>query len=100
MAKTAPVPGTKANARALKGGAKGKAAKASTPKAPRELHPCLCGCGERVAGRFRQGHDGRYYSILRKVSAGEMQFNEMSKTMQAALGSVQGVRKALAASKH
>lgn len=75
---------------------KGKA----KPSAPKELHPCLCGCGERVAGRFRQGHDGKYYSLLKQVSRGDMQFNELPRQMQANLGSVAGVKKALAASGH
>lgn len=92
--RTVALPGTGGHSKAAK---KKAAAKAKTPK---ELHPCLCGCGERVAGRFRQGHDGRYYSILKKVAAAEMQFSEMPKAMQAALGSTAGVKKALKDSKH
>jgi hypothetical protein len=50
----------------VKGGKKSKGpAKAKTPK---ELHDCLCGCGEQVAGRFRMGHDARYYGWLRTIA--------------------------------
>jgi len=52
---------------------KGKAtvAKARTPKPPRQLHPCLCGCGEQVGGRFRMGHDGRYYGWMKRIVGGK-----------------------------
>jgi hypothetical protein len=98
--RTAALPGIPGAVRSSKKAkVKGSKAKAKA-KAPKELHPCLCGCGERVAGRFRQGHDGRYYSLLKKVSAGEMQFNELPKGMQSSLGSVAGAKKALKDSKH
>lgn len=53
------------------------------PKAPKELHPCLCGCGEMVTGRFRMGHDGRYYGLLNRVVNDKMKFNELPAKMQA-----------------
>lgn len=88
-------------------GGKAKTAKSNTgkikvvrSKAVKELHPCLCGCGDKVAGRFRQGHDGRYYSILKKVASGDMKHNEMPKGMQSQLGTVADVKKALRESKH
>jgi hypothetical protein len=93
-----PLPGTAATKTDKAKNAAPKPPKA--PKAPKELHGCLCGCGEMVAGRFRQGHDGRYYSILKKVAAGEMQFNEMPRAMQEAQRNVAGVKKTLEASKH
>lgn len=96
--KVAGLPGVTAGQ--VKSSKKAKVAKVARVKVVKELHPCLCGCGDNVAGRFRQGHDGRYYSVLKKVAAGEMQFNEMPKAMQAASGNVAGVKKILAASKH
>ena len=45
-------------------------AKQRTPKAPKELHECLCGCGEMVGGRFRMGHDARYHGWLNKLASG------------------------------
>lgn len=90
-----PLPGAVKSNKKAKAGTKAKA-----PKTPKELHDCLCGCGERVAGRFRQGHDGRYYSILKKVKSGEMTFNQMPRAMQAALKDKAGANRALAASGH
>lgn len=78
----------------------GKAAKAKVAKAPKTLNDCLDGCGEKVTGRFRQGHDARYYSMLKKVKAGEMTFNQLPRLMQQMLKDKQGALRALAASKH
>lgn len=34
---------------------------------------CLCGCGEQVARRFKQGHDARWVGgLLRQARAGEI----------------------------
>lgn len=38
-------------------------------------HPCLCGCGTLVAGRFSSGHDGRFYKFLRDLLKGEIKVN-------------------------
>jgi hypothetical protein len=62
-AKATPLPKGKAVAAAPKAG--------RTPKPPRQLHPCLCGCGEQVGGRFRMGHDGRYYGWMKRIVGGK-----------------------------
>jgi hypothetical protein len=36
----------------------------------RKVNPCLCGCGTKVAGNFKQGHDQRVRGILQRVEAG------------------------------
>lgn len=92
-----PLPGAAATKSDKK---KVKAKAAAKPKTPKQLNDCLCGCGERVAGRFRQGHDGRYYSILKKVKSGEMTFNQMPRLMQQTLKDKAGANRALAASNH
>lgn len=51
-------------------------------KAVKELHECLCGCGEMVTGRFRMGHDGRYYGLLNRVINDKIKFNELPEKMQ------------------
>src|SRR5882757_4790383 len=60
----------------------GKAAKAKVKREPKQLNDCLDGCGEKVSGRFRQGHDARYYSMLKKVKGGDMTFNQLPRLMQ------------------
>lgn len=42
--------------------AAGKAS--SEPKAPKQLHPCKCGCGQQVKNLYAQGHDARHVSQL------------------------------------
>jgi hypothetical protein len=47
---------------------------AKTPKAekaPRELKPCACGCGEKTGGYFVPGHDARFKSALLKIERGD-----------------------------
>jgi hypothetical protein len=80
-----------------------QAAAAKAPKPPREpkaLNPCKCGCGEMVSNRFRQGHDGRYYSLLRKVASGELEFAKLPPQMQQEARNVPGVKKILEQSGH
>lgn len=38
---------------------------------PDEVRFCLCGCGEQVSRRFRQGHDARLKGVLLRVARGE-----------------------------
>lgn len=38
---------------------------------PDEPNLCLCGCGEQVSRRFRQGHDARLKGVLLRVARGE-----------------------------
>jgi hypothetical protein len=40
------------------------------PKKVKELHGCLCGCGEQVKGRFKQGHDARLHSLVLRLYRG------------------------------
>lgn len=100
---TLPGTGNGTKTKAAKKGKAAKVAKAKTPKAPKVAKPlndCMCGCGDKVTGNFRQGHDARYYSILKKLNKGEMAFNSIPKLMQNALGNLAGAKKALASSKH
>lgn len=76
---------------------KAAAAAVKTPKAPKQLNPCGCGCGDKVAGRFRQGHDSRYYSLLKKVVRKELEFNKLPKLMQQTVGTAANAAKLVAA---
>lgn len=81
-----------------KAGSKSKTAKskaANGKAANGELHPCLCGCGEKVTGRFRQGHDGRYYGQIRKVVNEEATFDSLNAFMRANLKNEAGCKAAL-----
>lgn len=89
-----------ASAGARPGPVKVRDVKPRAPKQPKQLNPCLCGCGEMVAGRFRMGHDSRYYSILKKVVAGKMKFGEMSEYMRKQAKNVPGCAQIIAASGH
>ena len=40
---------------------------------------CLCGCGEAVAGSFRQGHDARAKSMMRAAHGDERVFATIAK---------------------
>lgn len=80
-----------------KGKAKLKVVKTRKAKT---LNDCKCGCGEKVGGNFRQGHDARYYSILKKVKSGEMTFNQMPRLMQNEAKDTAGVKRILASSRH
>lgn len=70
------------------------------PKVPKQLNACKDGCGEMVTGRFRQGHDARYYSILKKVAKGEMKLSEMPRLMQQEAKTLDEVKAILKASNH
>lgn len=63
-------------------------------------HPCLCGCGVKVKGRFKMGHDGKYYSFLRRFSRGEIALGDMPKAIQAQAGTKQKAAALLKASGH
>jgi len=52
--------------------AKGAAKAEPKPRAEPSLHPCICGCGEQVSGRYRQGHDAKVHSWIAQVEKGEM----------------------------
>jgi len=71
-------------------------AEAKAPKQPKPLNACGCGCGEQVSGQFRQGHDSKFYSMLRKVCRGEMAFNSLPPQVQKTVGTVEAARKLLA----
>lgn len=75
---------------------KAKAKPAAKAKVAKTLNPCGCGCGDKVTGRFRQGHDARYYSILKKVGRGEMKISEMPKLMQETVKTVAAANKLVA----
>jgi len=86
--KTVAAPGKKAVA---------KTAVQKVAKAPKQLNPCGCGCGDKVAGRFRQGHDSKFYSMLKKVIKGELGFDKLPKLVQNTVGNVAGAKKLVAA---
>lgn len=73
--------------------AKPKAVK--TPKAPKVLNSCKCGCGEKVTGNFRQGHDARYFGLLKKVVREILPFNQLPKAMQNEAENVAGCKRLL-----
>jgi hypothetical protein len=90
----------KVAAKAAKARAKAKhkpARAAKRARTPKALNSCLCGCGEQVSGRFRQGHDSRYYSLIKKVSRKELGFDKLPRAMREALGGMAGVMTALKA---
>lgn len=74
-----------------------EAAAARPPKAPKQLNPCGDGCGEMVKGRFKQGHDSKFYSMLKKVIAGDMKFNDLPQIMRSAVKSTEGAKQLVAA---
>lgn len=78
---------------------KGKAVK-SAAKSAAAVNPCMCGCGTKVRGRFAVGHDGRFYSQLRKVAAGNIGIGELNKHMQGIVKSKAGAKQLLDASGH
>ena len=49
------------------------APKAPSTRTPKAKHPCACGCGSETGGTWAQGHDARFYGIMRKVNAGELE---------------------------
>lgn len=42
---------------------------------------CWCGCGESVNNRFRQGHDAKFMSLVKKVARGELRVAATIKPM-------------------
>ncbi len=46
---------------------------------------CLCGCGAKVTGRFKMGHDATYKSLILKVQRGKLEIKALPKKMQADL---------------
>lgn len=111
MAKTATATVAKEKYAALPGVPSGHARPAKTrngkglkvvraAKTPKELNACRCGCGERVTGQFRQGHDSKYYSLLRQVKAGTLAFNQLPKAVQSECKDRAGAMRILASSKH
>jgi hypothetical protein len=86
--KSVPAPGKKAVA---------KTTVQKVAKQPKTLNPCGCGCGDKVAGRFRQGHDSKFYSMLKKVIKGELGFDKLPKLVQNTVGNVAGAKKLVAA---
>lgn len=58
---------------------------------------CKCGCGNKTGGNFAVGHDARYYGWLKKIVAGEKDFKELPKSVQADLKDLRGVKASLAA---
>lgn len=51
--------------------------KKTTKAKKAEVKYCLCGCGAEVSRRFRQGHDAKLLSMLKKVERGEMTKEEL-----------------------
>jgi len=45
--------------------------KTKAKKAAKELSSCECGCGAKVPRKFKQGHDMKLKSRLRKAAKGE-----------------------------
>lgn len=52
---------------------------------PRADNDCLCGCGSKVAGRFKMGHDATYKSLILKVQRGKLEVKALPKKMQGEL---------------
>lgn len=48
-------------------------------KAPKQMKPCLCGCGEQTASYFCMGHDARFKGWMIKVEQGKMTLDELRK---------------------
>lgn len=86
-----------AKARGKKAAPKAKAARARVAK---ELNACKCGCGDKVTGNFRQGHDARYYGFLKKVVREIIPFNQLPKLMQTEAENIAGAKRLLKASGH
>lgn len=59
-----------------------KEKKPRTPRSPKELHECLCGCGKLVAGRFAQGHDSTFKSLIKKLKRNQIGMESLSPLMQ------------------
>lgn len=62
------------------------AEKSSSPRNTKKkssTSPCLCGCGEIVAGRFRQGHDSRFHAAVKKLQDGRMTGKDVRKKYSA-----------------
>ena len=66
----------KANGK-VKANRKAGTARTRTPKAPKELKPCACGCGEQTGGYFVQGHDARFKGRMLKIERGEAKKSEL-----------------------
>lgn len=61
-----------APARPLTGAAaKAKERAANSPKAPKTVRQCACGCGEETQGYFFPGHDARFKSWMIKIERGQ-----------------------------
>lgn len=60
-----------------------KAAKAEKASAPKQLHPCRCGCGQQVKNLYAQGHDARHVSQLaekyREAVKGDLDQGDLDK---------------------
>lgn len=93
------VASTATGKRPLTGAAKAAAEGAATrtPKAPKQLNPCGDGCGEMVKGRFKQGHDSKFYSMLKKLVAGDMKFTDLPQIMRSTVKSTEGAKALIAA---
>lgn len=62
----APAPEPKAKAAKTP---KAKAAPVPKPtKAEKSMHPCMCGCGTEVGGKFAIGHDAKLHSLVSKAA--------------------------------
>lgn len=80
-------PTKKAARKATKKAGAGKSAASKSngvarSKKPKELHPCLEGCGAQVAGNFKQGHDARYRGLILRVERGEIKESELPAYMR------------------
>jgi len=62
-----------------------KAAKADkparAPRVPKPLNTCKDGCGAKVKGNFKQGHDARYKSLVLQVQREELDVTKLPKFM-------------------
>jgi hypothetical protein len=55
-------------------------------------HPCLCGCGELCVGRFKMGHDGRFYKQLRQAIAGDVKFGALPGVIRSEVKDLNGAK--------
>ena len=79
--------------RKREGDAQRKKARAKPKAAKKADNDCLCGCGAKVSGRFKMGHDATYKSKILKVERGQMKKSELPEKMQKELTFTNGKEK-------
>ena len=58
--------------------------KTAKRKSRADVHPCACGCGQKVARTFAMGHDAKAKSMLLKAERGELRLKDLPRTLRAA----------------